>query len=1021
MRFSSDCHRTWAKILLCTFISTAFSGCSRSNYRIQADQDAYSAIAERNCDSRWFAAEYSIEQDPRSRYFDAYDPDKSPLPLDDPASHQYMHLVNGMKGWKHWHENGDRIDLENPVWRAALGEYADRGEDGSIKLDVDSALRIAYIHSPNHQRQLETLYLSALDVSAERFRLDTQFFGGYDVRYAHNGSLIPPQLSYSPLLNRFVITPPIDGPGVENNRLTVGRPSVANPALLTRRQLATAGELLVGFANSFVFEFTGGDTNLAGSLANFTFIQPLLRGAGRDVALEQLTLEERNLLANLRAYGQFRQGFYTQVAIGELGVTGPQRSGSSTSLQSFSGQGGVDGFLGLLQQFQQMRNSEDNLSLQERTLERLVALYDNELIDVVQVDQFEQSVESQRVEVIERTNNLQLALDNYKTGTLGLPSSLPVELDQSLISQFQLFPREANSILHSLLELQTRVGDVAELVDLLFKVIELRERIEVLPDALELDEVDRTLGDLLRLISAVSRRAETIQTDLEHLEAQSSASPSILTDEEIELVEFVKTELQAGIKPFKNQFNLSREKLLELIEGLSEENRDSITEELLVTFRQILRLSQGCLIIQAHSRNLNEEPEQILADADNVIEPVRDLFEYTRSELKRMEEVVPEREQSMSDQELATFRSDRELLYQTFADLEHNQDFGFEVLVATLRGLQGGLTENTRVETIRGMIVWVQSYLQIVERLSLIPAQARLETITVDKIELGPEQAFQVALVNRLDFMNGRAALVDRWRRMQVSADALQSVLNLTASGDIRTAKNNPLSFRAPTGSLRMGVEFDAPFTRLLERNTYRESLIDYQQNRRQFIQSRDSLEKGLRALLRTLEQRRQQLEIQRHAVSIAMRRVDQTQLSLNTPPGQLQPGARPPINPTTAINLLGAQSALQSTQNSFLAAWLSYYASRMRLHRELGIMELDSEGRWIEKPMDASVLNVPRQDEGGDEFMLPPLIPADYIDSENILSEESIPDFDLQAVEKSDDITSPPNSSEESEKTTEI
>jgi hypothetical protein len=99
----------------------------------------------------------------------------------------------------------------------------------------------------------------------------------------------------------------------------------------------------------------------------------LLRGAGRDVALEQLTFVERALLANLRAYHQYRQGFYTQVAIGELGVAGPQRGGGGTVIAGFSGQGSVGGYIGLLQQLQRKRNTEDNLSLQERTLARLVA------------------------------------------------------------------------------------------------------------------------------------------------------------------------------------------------------------------------------------------------------------------------------------------------------------------------------------------------------------------------------------------------------------------------------------------------------------------------------------------------------------------------------------------------------------------------------------------------------------------------------------------------------------------------
>ena len=224
-------------------------------------------------------------------------------------------------------------------------------------------------HAPLHQSSLETLYLSSLDVTGERFRLDSQFFAGYDTRYAHQGSLSPAQISFSPTLGRYVILPPVDG--IESNFLSVGRPAAADPALSVSRRFATAGEVLVGFANSFVFEFTGSDVSLASSLANFSFIQPLLRGGGRYIALEQLTLSERRLLANLRAYSQFRQGFFTQVVIGELGVSGPERGGPDTVLQSFSGVGGVGGYLGLLQQAQEIRNTEDNLRLQLRTRDRL--------------------------------------------------------------------------------------------------------------------------------------------------------------------------------------------------------------------------------------------------------------------------------------------------------------------------------------------------------------------------------------------------------------------------------------------------------------------------------------------------------------------------------------------------------------------------------------------------------------------------------------------------------------------------
>ena len=51
---------------------------------------------------------------------------------------------------------------------------------------------------------------------------------------------------------------------------------------LTRR-FATAGELAVGFANSFVWQFAGTNSESALSILNFTLAQPLLRGAGRAV------------------------------------------------------------------------------------------------------------------------------------------------------------------------------------------------------------------------------------------------------------------------------------------------------------------------------------------------------------------------------------------------------------------------------------------------------------------------------------------------------------------------------------------------------------------------------------------------------------------------------------------------------------------------------------------------------------------------------------------------------------------
>ena len=258
--------------------------------------------------------------------------------------------------------------------------------------------------------------------------------------------------------------------------------------------------------------------------------------------------------------------------------------------------------------------------------------------------------------------------------------------------------------------------------------------------------------------------------------------------------------------------------------------------------------------------------------------------------------------------------------------------------------------------TRRALVIWLSDALRLIQRATLTQGRARLEAVTVEEIDLQPEAAFKVALSNRLDFMNGRAALVDSWRQIEINANTLESVLNVTAGGDLRTARNNPVSFRAPAGSLRMGVEFDAPLTRLLERNAYRESLIRYQRNRRDFIQSRDSLHIDLRALLRNIQRTRRDLAITRRAVAIALRQVDQAQASLYAPVAPPRPGQRTaPFGPVTTRNIVGALQSLLRSQNQFLEGWLNLYADRMRLARELGTMQLAVNGEWVKRPLPGS------------------------------------------------------------------
>ena len=912
--FSFNSFRPTISLLISVVVCV---GCTRTQYRQQADRDAYCAIGEKNGDHRWRADRFTIELDPRSRYFDPHDPDCSPMPKDDPAAHRFMHQVNGMKGWEHWYDNGVRKELENPQWRDRLGEYVEVSDDGAIKLDIDTALRLAYVHSPNHQTQRETVYLAALDVVEERFALDTQFFGGYDLGFNHQGSLAPASIAFDGSTSQYSVNGPRDR--AESSRVTLGRGSGAAPALQLSRQFATAGTLLAGFANSLVVEFNGPNAALSSSLLNFSVVQPLLAGGGRDIGLEQLTFFERSLLANLRSYSQFRQGFYTQVVIGDQGVSGPSGASRGANISVFGGRAGLGGYVGLLEQLQQIRNSEDNLSLQLRTLAQLEALLDAGIIDLVQVDQFRQNVERERANLLQATNNYQNALDEYKTGTLGLPPDLEIELDDSLIRRFQLVGRDATGVQDRISELQDRLGILAETPT---------------EDALKaLQE------EVVELLGPVREQLELAESDRDSVSKSIEARGDTLTNEEKDGLSDELENLDSQLKDLNDQF-----KDIQLnVEKLGKGNTDLIRR-----------------------------------DDESMIKVATDPLALDNAD----------------DWDSNPMASEGD------PGAEREESEGEGLLLPRAQANDSG--EKTEL---RRTVVILRQMLRLVQGAILVQARSRLEAVSVETIELESEEAFRIALGNRLDFMNGRAALVDTWRLIQVNADALQSILTFRASGDIASAKNNPVNFRGSTGNARLGVEFDAPFTRLIERNTYRASLINYQRDRRAYIQSRDSLHQGLRILLREIEQLRLNLEIQRRAVAIAIRRVDLTRAALYAPVPPPQPGARvAQFGPTAAINLLSAQSALRDTQNAFLGVWLDYYAARTRLARELGVMILDQNGRWVEESSDATP-SVPLDEDAGfiesdrvenqeAAMTLPPALPDGLVETVESLPE----DFEFEA-----------------------
>ena len=864
--------------LLLAVSTLLFSGCSLADYRLQADQDAQRLIREKVNNPHWMLQRTGISVDPSSRMFDPFSPDHPPMPPDDPYSHRLMHCVDNKPNYPCWHKNGDTVYVENPRWR----DYLPLDERGVLKLDLGTAMHLALINSTDYQEEFEDLYLSALDVSAERFRFDAQFFGGSNVFYQTSG-LISDDRPRSQL-------------SVDSN-------------LLARKAFIGGGELVAGFANRLVWNFHGPNTSSAFSIFDFSLLQPLLRGAGRERILTRLTLAERQLLANVRQMERFRRGFYMEIVTGEGGTFGARRIGGlfgGSGLEGFTGVGGgfgtvggffagaggaeaagaalqVGGFLGLLQSQQNIKNQRSNIAglrsnvyqFQQTLRENLRTLPEDptELVrNRLQVAQARQTLYDQEFALASANAQYQSRVDDFKV-ELGLPPDLCVEINDPILDQFNLLDPRIISTQDAMANLSQVVGSVNE------QLLAAVKYEEVDGNRVATIEWTDEIADNLRRIQRYLVRIEMLQEQL-----SSGILPIIAADIE---------QLKAALPDRRGTLERLRAKYPEVLDREHE------------------------LAIACQTR-LPVDIDPYILDVSRLSNLDRDLnMEFNR----------------LQDQ-LSSYQITIEQIGQ-----------------ALTRFLEQGSTMNP-ADLLREMeqqvVFAVPSLLAQLSSdlldLSLVQARARADSIDLISVDLPMREAVCIAAINRRDWMNARASLVDTWRAIPFVANDLEGVLDIVVEGDIGTVGNNPVEFRSTTGTLRMGLEFDAPFTRLLERNNYRQVLIDYQQARRNYYQFVDRVSQGLRNTIRTLDLNELNFETRRVAVLSAIQQIvlnDEIQ-TLSEERGQAQ-------GVTAARDIVQALSDLQAAQDDFTGVWLTYEVNRRFLDYDLGTMQLNENGVWID------------------------------------------------------------------------
>ncbi len=322
----------FSKSYFCIVGLLLFAGCTAKHYRRSADKEVYNIVEEKQKAALGQTNAFTID----TKY--------SPRKPDDIKAQEII---------------DDRF-LVGPTRTLTLPE----------------ALRLALENNRQYQLRKETLYLSALTLSRERFAYVPQFFAGTSV----TGERSATGEESVRMANRF---------GVDT-------------------LFKTGGRVSLDLANDLLRFYTGDRSDSAVSTIALSLSQPLLRGAGAKVAAEGLRQAERDVIYEIRSFSYYQHEFAFDV---------------------------VQTYFRLVQQQDTVKNQYNNFLSRVSLRERSEALAFDRLAPF-QADLAAQEELTARNNYILAVERYRDSLDLFKV-TLGLPVGYDIRLDENALTELE--------------------------------------------------------------------------------------------------------------------------------------------------------------------------------------------------------------------------------------------------------------------------------------------------------------------------------------------------------------------------------------------------------------------------------------------------------------------------------------------------------------------------------------------------------------------------------------------------------
>lgn len=267
-------------------------------------------------------------------------------------------------------------------------------------LDLHSALMIATRHSRSYQSQRESLFLSALSLGLTRRDFLRPVFNSTASFTASDGS--------------------------DRDYQDVAALSIGGSLLLF-----TGGSLDINANSSLsTSDDPMADLQTANTSASLSFNQPLLRGAGHDLAFESLTQAERSLLYRARDFELYRQDFVIQI---------------------------TEKYFGLISQQKKLTNTRENIDGQRFAWEQAKALFRLGRGNSLDVFRAEQALLEAQNSGLDAEQAFSLSIDQFKID-LGLPTTVEFVIQDDFpdVSPFEMdLDGAVEAALHNRLDLRT--------------------------------------------------------------------------------------------------------------------------------------------------------------------------------------------------------------------------------------------------------------------------------------------------------------------------------------------------------------------------------------------------------------------------------------------------------------------------------------------------------------------------------------------------------------------------------------